>query len=177
MAAITICSDFWSPKRSSLTLFPLFPHLFPMKWWDQMPWSSFSECWTLSQLFHSPLSLSSFLSYIQSSSPITSLFPYHDFLSRFSRLRLSKYIPYFPDFQTKFMLNTHAPHSAKNVLSIIPSVSTSLPFKILLIFKVQLLLEALSNRFKQVVSSPICSNTIMLRPHGLLHFITSYYIA
>ena len=29
----------------SLTLFPLFPHLFPMKWWDQMPWSSFSECW------------------------------------------------------------------------------------------------------------------------------------
>ena len=30
-----------------------------MKWWDQMPWSSFSECWSLSQLFHSPLSLSS----------------------------------------------------------------------------------------------------------------------
>ena len=26
-----------------------FPHLFPMKWWDQMPWSSFSECWDLSQ--------------------------------------------------------------------------------------------------------------------------------
>ena len=30
-------------------LFPLFPHLFPMKWWDQMPWSLFSECWALSQ--------------------------------------------------------------------------------------------------------------------------------
>ena len=30
-----------------------------MKWWDQMPWSSFSECWALNQLFHSPLSLSS----------------------------------------------------------------------------------------------------------------------
>ena len=30
-----------------------------MKWWDPMPWSSFSECWALSQLFHSPLSLSS----------------------------------------------------------------------------------------------------------------------
>ena len=28
-------------------------------WWDQIPWSSFSECWALSQLFHSPLSLSS----------------------------------------------------------------------------------------------------------------------
>ena len=30
-----------------------------MKWWDQMPWSSFSEYWALSQLFHSTLSLSS----------------------------------------------------------------------------------------------------------------------
>ena len=38
---------------------PLFPHLFVMRWWDRMPWSSFSECWALSQLFHSPLSLSS----------------------------------------------------------------------------------------------------------------------
>ena len=24
-----------------------------MKWWDQMPWSSFFECWVLSQLFYS----------------------------------------------------------------------------------------------------------------------------
>ena len=30
-----------------------------MKWWDQMPWSSFFESWVLSQLFHSPLSPSS----------------------------------------------------------------------------------------------------------------------
>ena len=30
-----------------------------MKWWDRMPWSLFSECWALSQLFRSPLSLSS----------------------------------------------------------------------------------------------------------------------
>ena len=58
MAAITICSDFGAQKIS-LTLFPLFPHLFPMKWWDRMPWSLFSECWALSQLFHSPLSPSS----------------------------------------------------------------------------------------------------------------------
>ena len=29
-----------SPKKS-LTVFPLFPHVFPMKWWDQMPWFSF----------------------------------------------------------------------------------------------------------------------------------------
>ena len=58
MAAVTICSDFGAPQKS-LTLFPLFPHLFAMKWWDQMPWSLFPECWVLSQLFHSPLSLSS----------------------------------------------------------------------------------------------------------------------
>ena len=25
-----------------------------MKWWDQMPWSLFFECWVLSQHFHSP---------------------------------------------------------------------------------------------------------------------------
>ena len=30
-----------------------------MKWWDQMPWSSFSDCWALSPLFHALLSLSS----------------------------------------------------------------------------------------------------------------------
>ena len=27
------------PPKWSLTLFPLSPHLFPMRWWDQMPWS------------------------------------------------------------------------------------------------------------------------------------------
>ena len=42
-----------------MPLFTLFLHLFAMKWCDQMPWSLFSECWALSQLFHSPLSLSS----------------------------------------------------------------------------------------------------------------------
>ena len=58
ISAATICSDFGA-QRIKLSLFPLFPHLFPMKWWDQMPWSSFTECWALSQLFHSLLSLSS----------------------------------------------------------------------------------------------------------------------
>ena len=43
MTAIIICSDFGAKKRKS-SLFPLFPHLFPMKWWDLMPWSSFSGC-------------------------------------------------------------------------------------------------------------------------------------
>ena len=32
---------------------------FAMKWWDQMPWSSFFECWALSQISLSPLSFSS----------------------------------------------------------------------------------------------------------------------
>ena len=59
MATVTICSDFGVPQNKVCPLFPLFSHLFAMKWWDQMPWSSFSECWVLSQLFHSPLSLSS----------------------------------------------------------------------------------------------------------------------
>ena len=27
------------PPKINQPLFPLFPHLFPMKWWDQMPWS------------------------------------------------------------------------------------------------------------------------------------------
>ena len=48
------------PRKIKSATFPLFPHLFAIKWWDQMPWSSFSECWALSQLFHSPLSLSFF---------------------------------------------------------------------------------------------------------------------
>ena len=46
-------------KIEGRRLFPLFPLLFPMKRWDRMPWSSFSECWAWSQLFHSPLALSS----------------------------------------------------------------------------------------------------------------------
>ena len=54
-------------KIKSVSLFPLFSHLFVMKWQDQIPWSLFFECWVLSQLFHSPLSLS----------PRGSLFPFH----------------------------------------------------------------------------------------------------
>ena len=30
---------FWSPEKKSQPLFPLFPHLFAVKWWDWMPWS------------------------------------------------------------------------------------------------------------------------------------------
>ena len=29
---------FWSSPKLSLSVFPLFPHLFAMKWWDQMSW-------------------------------------------------------------------------------------------------------------------------------------------
>ena len=47
------------PKKIKPDTVSKVSHLFAMKWWDQMPWSSFSECWALSQLCHSPLSLSS----------------------------------------------------------------------------------------------------------------------
>ena len=43
------------PAKISLSAFPLFPHLFAMKWWDHMPWSLFSEC------FKPTFSLSSFM--------------------------------------------------------------------------------------------------------------------
>ena len=58
MAAVTIYSDFGAQEKS-LSWFPLYPHPFAMKWWGWMLWSSFFECWVLSQLFHSPLSPSS----------------------------------------------------------------------------------------------------------------------
>ena len=35
MAAVNICSDF--DQENKVCLFPLFPHLFAMKWWDRMP--------------------------------------------------------------------------------------------------------------------------------------------
>ena len=56
MAAVTICPDSGA-QENNLSLFPWFPHLFAMKWWDQMTWSSFFECWVLSHLFHSLLSI------------------------------------------------------------------------------------------------------------------------
>ena len=59
MAAVTICSDFGTKENKVFHCFHCFPHLFVIKLQDQMPWSSFSECGVLSQLFHSPLSPSS----------------------------------------------------------------------------------------------------------------------
>ena len=43
MAAVTIHSDFRA-QESKVSLLPLFPHLFAMKWWDWMPWSYSFEC-------------------------------------------------------------------------------------------------------------------------------------
>ena len=40
-------------RKENLSLLPLSPHLFVMKWWDQMPRSLFYERWVWSQLFHS----------------------------------------------------------------------------------------------------------------------------
>ena len=47
------------PNKIKSVTVSVVSHLFAMKWWDWMPWSSFFECWVLSQFFHSPLSLSS----------------------------------------------------------------------------------------------------------------------
>ena len=44
MVAVTICSNFGA-RENNLSPFPLFPHLFAMKWWDLMSWSLFFE-WT-----------------------------------------------------------------------------------------------------------------------------------
>ena len=53
----------WLQSLSTVILEPkkikpvaAFLPLFAMKWWDQIPWPSFFECWVLSQVFHSPLS-------------------------------------------------------------------------------------------------------------------------
>ena len=61
MAAVTICSDFGAPQ-SSLPLFPLFLHLFAMKWWDRIPYLHFKATFSFStftfikRLFSSSLS-------------------------------------------------------------------------------------------------------------------------
>ena len=46
------------PKKIKSVTVSIFS-LFAMKWWNQMPWFSFFECWVLRQLFHSLLSPSS----------------------------------------------------------------------------------------------------------------------
>ena len=38
MAAVTVHNDFGTQENSP-TLFPLFPHLYAMKWWERIPWS------------------------------------------------------------------------------------------------------------------------------------------
>ena len=45
MTAVTFCSDFRAQENEICDCFHFFPLLFAMKWWDQMPQSSFFECW------------------------------------------------------------------------------------------------------------------------------------
>ena len=55
--AVAIHSDFGAQENKICHCFNFFPFYLPWsEWWDQMLWSSFFECWVLSQLFHSPLS-------------------------------------------------------------------------------------------------------------------------
>ena len=39
MAAVTVYSDFEAQENKICHCFQIFPYLFAMKWWDQMPWS------------------------------------------------------------------------------------------------------------------------------------------
>ena len=55
------------PRKQCLSLFPQFPHLFAMKWWDQMPWSF----WMLR--FKSTFSLSSFIKRLFSFSSLSAI--------------------------------------------------------------------------------------------------------
>ena len=60
MAAVTSAVIFGAPQNKVCHCFHCFPIYLPWSDGSQMPWSSFSEFWALSQRFHSPLSLSSF---------------------------------------------------------------------------------------------------------------------
>ena len=57
MAEVTICSDFGALQNKVCHCFHCFSICHEVMGLDA--WSLFSECWALSQLFHSPLSLSS----------------------------------------------------------------------------------------------------------------------
>ena len=67
-------------------MLPLIPCLFAMKWWDQMPWSQFSECWVLSQ--HFPLSSFTFIKRLFSSSSLSAIR-----LVSWAHLRLLIFLP------------------------------------------------------------------------------------
>ena len=49
MTAVTICCDFGAQENEACHCFHCFLIYWP--WWDQRPWSYFSECWVLSQFF------------------------------------------------------------------------------------------------------------------------------
>ena len=57
-SAVTVHSGLGN-QENKMSLFPLFPNIFAMKWWDWTPWFLFLECWVLNELFHSFFTLSS----------------------------------------------------------------------------------------------------------------------
>ena len=68
ITAVTICSGFGA-QENKVSLFPLLPHLFAMKWWDRTPWSSLF--WMLS--FKPAFSLSSFIKRLFSYSSLSAV--------------------------------------------------------------------------------------------------------
>ena len=115
MAAVTFCSDFGA-QEFNLSLFPLFPQLFAMKWWDQMPWSSFFEWWVLSQIFP-PFSLT-FIKRVFSSSQRWDSFVVAVYVFFLARL--------FPPLLTEL-----TPPHAQYLISCITSSQILWPFKLL----------------------------------------------
>ena len=70
MAAVTICSDFEAQENKVCHCFHCFPK-YLRDVMEQMPWSSFFECWNLSQLF--PLSSFTFIKRLLSSSSLSAI--------------------------------------------------------------------------------------------------------
>ena len=89
----------------------MFPHLFPMKWWDQMPWSSFSECWVLSQLF--PLSSFTFIKKLFSSSLLSGIWLMSSAYLRLLIFLLAILIPASASFSPAFLMMYSAHKSNK----------------------------------------------------------------
>ena len=56
----SLCEVFLESKKN-LSLFPLFPHLFAMKLWDQMPWTSFFSMVGLQRVRHNWATFTHFL--------------------------------------------------------------------------------------------------------------------
>ena len=91
----------------------MFPHLFAMKWWDQMPWSSFSEC------FKPTFSLSSFtfIKRLFSSSSLSAIRVVSSVYLRLLMFLLAILIPACASSSPAFLMMYSAAVAAKSLQS------------------------------------------------------------